>query len=155
MLPLQGNANYNLKVYANDREGNKVLLGARIIAGQNATATAPFGALDTPGQGEVISGTAYVNFGWALTPQPKNIPTDGSTIKVVIDGTVVGRVTYNQYRADIAGLFPGYANTNGAIGFFVIDTTKYANGLHTIEWVVTDSAGVSAGIGSRYFTIAN
>jgi hypothetical protein len=37
----------------------------------------------------------------------------------------------------------------------VIDTTKLANGLHTISWLVTDSAGVSEGIGSRFFTVNN
>ena len=34
----------------------------------NSTATAPFGAIDTPGQGETISGSNYANFGWVLSP---------------------------------------------------------------------------------------
>jgi hypothetical protein len=32
---------------------------------------------------------------------------------------------------------------------------KLENGVHTISWVVTDDAGVSDGIGSRYFTVQN
>ena len=52
-------------------------------------------------------------------------------------------------------MFPGLANTVGASAYRVIDTTKYANGLHTISWAATDNAGISEGIGSRYFTIQN
>ena len=46
-------------------------------------------------------------------------------------------------------------NSNGAVGFRTIDTTALANGLHTIVWTVTDSGGVTAGIGSRYFRVSN
>jgi hypothetical protein len=42
-----------------------------------------------------------------------------------------------------------------AIGAFQIDTTLVANGLHTLAWGVTDSAGRAEGIGSRYFTVLN
>ena len=62
---------------------------------------------------------------------------------------------YNNFRADIASLFPGLNNTNGAIGFRVIDTTALTNGLHTIAWTVTDNLGATEGIGSRYFRVSN
>jgi hypothetical protein len=96
-----------------------------------------------------------VNFGWALTPEPAAIPINGSTITVYVDGVPIGHPTYNQPRQDIEDLFPNYANTNGAVGFFYIDTTKYSNGLHTIQWLVIDNQGHAQGLGSRYFTIAN
>ena len=67
-----------------------------------------------------------MNFGWALTPQPKIIPINGSTITVMVDGAPLGPVDYNHERADIEALFPGFQNTagaNGAVGFRVIDTT--------------------------------
>ncbi|MCP5054296.1 MAG: hypothetical protein GY940_44420 [bacterium] len=67
----------------------------------------------------------------------------------------MGNPVYNQYRSDIANLFPGYANSDGAVGYFYLDTTKYTNGVHTIQWTVTDDAGNTDGIGSRYFTIQN
>jgi hypothetical protein len=101
-----------------------------------------------------VSGT-IVNFGWALAPPPNDIPIDGSTIGVIIDGVLVGRPTYNRFRSDIATLFPGYANSTGPVGFFVIDTTTLANGVHTIAWAVVDRAGHAQGIGSRFFTVAN
>jgi hypothetical protein len=83
------------------------------------------------------------------------IPTDGSTINVFVDGVNTGHPTYNIYRKDIADLFPGYANSNGAIGYFYLDTTAYENGVHTIQWTAADDAGNTDGIGSRYFTIQN
>ncbi len=155
LLPNKGNGTFTLSIYADDREGQTTLLGTRTVTVTNASASKPFGTIDTPQPGETISGKAYVNFGWALTPLPKSIVTDGSTINVYIDGAKVGPVGYNAYRADLATLFPGLANTMGAAGARVIDTTKYANGLHTISWAVTDTAGVGEGIGSRYFTIQN
>jgi len=154
-LPNQGNGTFTLHAVARDAEGHSITLGTRRIVGQNATAVLPFGTIDTPGQGETVSGT-IINFGWALSPS--GIATDGSTIAIYIDNVFVGRPSYNHVRADIAALFPGYPNTsngNGAIGFFQIDTRQYANGVHTIAWVVVDSQGRAQGIGSRYFTIAN
>jgi hypothetical protein len=130
-------------------------LGTKAIVVDNAHAAKPFGTLDTPTQGGTISGTDSVNFGWALTPQAANIPIDGSTITVVIDGMLVGHPTYNQFRPDIANLFPGYANSMGAVGFFHIDTTTLANGVHTISWNAYDNLGRGEGLGSRYFTVAN
>ncbi|HVJ27922.1 MAG TPA: hypothetical protein VM493_10290 [Vicinamibacterales bacterium] len=155
MLPNQGNGTFTLHAYATDVEGNTVLLGSRTITCDNANAVRPFGAIDTPDQGGTVSGTTYTNFGWALTPKPNTIPTDGSTILVYIDGVPVGRPVYNNARADIAALFPNYNNSGGAIGYYQFNTTTLANGVHTISWVVTDNAGNAEGIGSRYFTVLN
>ena len=156
MLPAQGNGTFNLYAYASDADGNRVLLGTRTITATNSSATTPFGAIDTPDQGATISGSNSVNFGWALTPQPKMIPFDGSTIRVIIDGVAVGPVTsYNLARSDVSGLFPGLKNSGGPVGYRVIDTTALSEGVHTIAWVATDDAGKATGIGSRYFTVQN
>jgi hypothetical protein len=150
-----GNGTYQIHAIAKDSAGKTTDLGTRTIVVDNKDATAPFGAIDTPAQGGTASGSAYVNFGWALTPQPKSIPTNGSTIVVYIDGKPSGHPVYNNPRADIETLFPGYANTNGAVGYLKIDTTKLTNGVHTISWGVTDSAGQKTGIGSRFFIVQN
>jgi hypothetical protein len=155
MLPNQGNGPYTLFVHTLDREGHWLALGSRNITCANASATLPFGTIDTPMQGETASGAAYVNFGWALTQAGKFIPVDGSTITAFVDGSPLGTVSYNHNRADIAALFPGLANSNGAIGFRTIDTTVLSSGLHTIVWTVTDSSGATAGLGSRYFRVQN
>jgi Leucine-rich repeat (LRR) protein len=154
-LPNGGNGTYTLTAKATDMEGNVVTLGSKTITIDNAHAVKPFGAVDTPTQGGTASGKSFTNFGWVLTPQPNSIPVDGSTINVFIDGVLQGHPGYDVNRPDIAELFPGYANTGGAGGYFYFDTTVLKNGVHTISWDVTDSAGNSDGIGSRYFTVSN
>jgi Leucine-rich repeat (LRR) protein len=154
-LPGGGNGTYTLIAKATDMEGNEVTLGTKTINIDNAHAVKPFGAIDTPGQGGTASGSAFRNWGWALTPQPNQIPTDGTTIAVWVDGVNLGHPTYNIYRPDVASLFPGLANSNGSAGYFDFNTTCYSNGLHTISWTATDSGGNTDGIGSRYFTIQN
>jgi hypothetical protein len=150
-----GNGTYNLHAIAMNKAGNTFDLGTRTITVDNVHASKPFGTIDTPAQGATVSGNAFVNFGWTLTQSSYNIPVDGSTITVMVDGVALGHPTYNQFRNDIATLFPGLANTNGAIGFFYIDTTKLSNGVHTISWVVYDNQNRGDGIGSRYFTVQN
>jgi len=151
----QGDGTFTIQAIAVDKEGNETTLGAKTITIDNATAVKPFGAIDTPGQGGTASGSNFVNWGWVLTPRPNNIPVDGSTINVYVDGVKLGHPTYNIYRSDVASLFPNYANSNGAIGVFYLDTTTFENGVHTMQWTASDNAGNTDGIGSRYFTIEN
>jgi hypothetical protein len=154
-LPNGGNGTYTIHAKATDAEGHQVTLDSKTIICDNAHAVKPFGALDTPGQGGLASGSSFTNWGWVLTPQPNAVPTDGSTIFVYVDSVKKGSPEYNLYRSDIANFFPGYANSNGASGRFYLDTTAYENGVHTIQWTATDDAGNTDGIGSRFFTIQN
>ncbi len=154
-LPYGGNGNFTLFAAAVDSAGHETLLGWADITCNNASAVKPFGAIDTPTQGGSASGSDFRNGGWVLTPQPNTIPTNGSTINVYVDGVYLGHPTYNIYRSDIASLFPGYTNSNGAHAYFDFDTTAYDNGIHSIYWTATDSGGNSDGIGSRFFTIQN
>ena len=154
-LPNGGNGTYTLQAIATDTEGNETTLGTRTFTCDNANAVNPFGAIDAPDQGGLASGSAFKNTGWVLTPMPNKIPEDGSTINVYVDGLNLGHPTYNIYREDVAALFPGYANSNGAHAFFEWDTTTFGNGVHTIYWTATDDAGNTDGIGSRFFNILN
>jgi hypothetical protein len=154
-LPGAGNGPVTLVVRAVDGEGHVTELGRKTILCNNAAASKPFGAIDTPPQGGTVSGSDYVNFGWALTPLPAMIPVDGSTVTAYIDGISIGHPSYNHYRSDIAASFPGYLNSLGAVGYIWIDTTAYDNGLHTIGWLVSDDLGRADGIGSRFFSVLN
>jgi len=149
-----GNGTYTLHAIATSIDGNTTDLGSKTITCDNADASTPFGAIDTPGQGATVSGT-IVNFGWALTPQPYSIPIDGSTIWVTVDNQYLGHPVYNQYRSDIATGFPGYANASGAVGYYYLDTTTLSNGIHTMGWLVTDNDGRASGIGSRFIWVLN
>lgn len=154
-LPNGGNGTFTLHAIATDVEGQQVTLGTKTIICDNAIAIKPFGAIDTPAQGGVATGSSFRNQGWVLTPPPNIIPTDGSSINVFVDGVNLGHPSYNVYRSDIAAFFPGYANSDGAHAYFDFDTTTYENGIHSIYWTAEDSAENSDGIGSRYFTIQN
>jgi hypothetical protein len=154
VLPNGGNGPYTFHAIATALDGTTTELGKKTITCTNASATLPFGAIDTPGQGETVSGT-IMNWGWALAPTPYSINPDGSGIEVYVDGQLLGHPTYNLHRDDIAGLFPGRANSSNAIAVMPIDTTKLSNGAHTLGWIVRDQQGHGEGIGSRFFTVQN
>jgi hypothetical protein len=150
-----GNGTFKLYASFVSLDGQVRLFGPHTVTVDNASATKPFGTIDTPDQGATVSGVID-NFGWALTPQTAIIPKNGSTIFLFIDGVPQPQAAvYDLPRADITSLFPGYQNTNGPVAHFSIDTTVLSNGVHTIAWSVSDSQGHSDGIGSRYFTVAN
>jgi hypothetical protein len=146
-LPGGGNGTYTFCAIATDVEGNETTLATRTVTIDNANAVKPFGAIDFPTQGGEAAGSSFKNSGWVLTPMPNKVPEDGSTINVYVDGVNLGHPIYNIYREDVATLFPGYANSNGAHAYFDLDTTAYANGVHTIYWTATDNAGNTDGIG--------
>ncbi len=154
-LPNRGNGTFTLHAIATDSENKPFSLGTKTIFCDNANAVKPFGAIDTPAQGGTVSGAAYPNWGWVLTPQPDKIPESGSTISVWVDGVQLDRPEYGIYRPDIAGLFPGYANSQAAVGLYFLDTTVYKNGVHSIHWLATDTGNDTDGIGSRFFNILN
>ncbi len=150
-----GNGTYRFHAIATNKAGVVVELGSHSVTIDNLRSVLPFGTIDTPNMGEVVSGTRYVNFGWTLTPQPNTIPFDGSTIMVTIDGAFIGHPTYGQPRSDIDAAFPNYKNTGKAVGYSFIDTTQLTNGLHSIGWTVRDNVGNLQGVGSRVFYVQN
>lgn len=148
-----GQGAFRLYAIATDTRGNTTTLGSKLISVTNSTAVKPFGNIDTPTQGAMVSGS-FVNFGWVLTPNAGATVPAGNA-RVAIDNVYLPQSSEClTSRADITQGFPLF-NTSQAIRCFRIDTTKYADGLHTIGWVVTDSAGQADGLGSRFFTIAN
>jgi hypothetical protein len=158
-LPNQGNGTYKLYAFAFDKNGNATTLGTKTISGNNAQAVKPFGGLDVPAYGDTKSGSFY-NFGWALTPNPNTtdprscLITNGNVF-VGIDSAPLVAVDYGDARADIAGFFPGFSNTAGPSGAYLIDTTTLSNGTHQIGWFVVDNCGRADGIGSRFFDVLN
>jgi hypothetical protein len=158
-LPGLGNGTFNLRAYAYDAEGLTTALGVKTITCDNQHSFFPFGAIDTPGQGAVVSGASFLNFGWVLSQMPTFAdPPDGGTVNVFIDGTIVGSPGAWGPRSDLTSLFPAsqYPGISHALGVFAFDTTTLSNGLHTIFWVVTGfPGGGTSGVGSRFFTVSN
>lgn len=151
-LPKRGNGVITIYAFAHNACGNRVEIGKKTIVLDNANRSKPFGAIVTPQQGENISGYGYINIGWALTPLPKTIPKDGSTIWAWIDGIQIGNAVYNQYQEDIALQYPEYNNAQGAEGHFRVDISQFEMGVHTIVWSAMDNWGEVDAIGMSYFS---
>ncbi len=154
-LPNSGNGTFSFYARAVDKEGHTFILGTKTITCDNAGSQAPFGAIDFPAPGETVSGSAYLNMGWALTPLPASIPGNGSTIEIYVDAVKIGTAVYGGLRSDVEALFPGYANSGGAGAVYSMDTTGMADGRHVLYWLVTDDQGHGAGVGSRFFNTLN
>ena len=164
-LPDGGNGTYTLVAIATDWKGKSTTLGEKTFTCDNAHAVKPFGAIDTPEQGGTAWGNKFINWGWALTPPGDYLKIDGTTIYAYVDGVKLpGHVTYNKPRGDLETYFSsgGYLNLQngmpgalGAAGYYIIDTSAYPDGVHTIQWTAKDSGGDTDGIGSRYFIIIN
>ncbi len=208
--PNGGQGTLSFFAIATDTSGKNTLLGRSanpVVAGyndgtqitmDNLAIGKPFGAIDTPGQGEMVRGT-IANFGWALTPDRNTNSGDTGALgdidirqpgasTVFIDSVPVGQITFDLCRGTVGNPVPlaAYCNDDvssifghltpqstfaprtsnptlfrnldagrGAIGAFVFNTTTLTNGLHTIAWGVTDSAGRGEGIGSRFFVVLN
>jgi hypothetical protein len=147
------NGQATLLAEAEDLDGSKTMFEPKSINVENASPILPFGVIDDPAPGQVVTEGRMRVAGWGLTPLPRSIPTDGSTLHVFVDEQPVGNPVFDIYRQDIASLFPNHANSQGAGWAYDLDTTPYSNGIHTIGWTVTDDAGFSEGIGSRFFMI--
>ncbi len=158
MLPNGGNGTFTLSAVAEDIEGHRTTIGERLVTFDNSNSVFPFGTIDRPIQGGTMSGSSYANQGWVLAQPGRAIPLDGSTLRLLIDGVVQPNAAgYNFPRPDVAPLFPNppYLNSDGPAAQFIIDTTQFTNGIHTIVWTATDNLGVTQGIGSRYVDIQN
>jgi len=146
-----GQGLFTLHAIATDRDGHVREIGSTSFSINNALSTKPFGTIDTPGQGMTVSGR-YPNTGWVLTPDWATIAPSG--VRVMVDGVLVPGVPSTSTRADITATFPGLDVSAAGRGLF-IDTTAFADGLHTIAWIATDSEGRADGLGSRFFRVAN
>ncbi|MCX6545017.1 MAG: putative Ig domain-containing protein [Acidobacteria bacterium] len=154
-LHAQGNGTYTLYAFAFDVDGHSASLGTKTITVDNARAAKPFGAIDTPGYGETMTGTFY-NFGWALTPAgPSSCRIENGGVSVSIDSGPLAPAMYGDARSDIAAAFPDLLNSANASGAFAVDTKKLSNGMHQIGWLVTDNCGRQEGVGSRFFNVLN
>jgi photosystem II stability/assembly factor-like uncharacterized protein len=155
-LPNLGNGTFRLYAYADDADGHSTLLGTKTITCANSTATKPFGAIDTPGQGATVNGVID-NFGWVLARVPARADPPFGTVVLLIDGIVVGAPAGWTARPDLSALFPAttYPGVDHALGIASIDTTALTNGVHTVAWLVTSNDGQTDGIGSRYITVSN
>ena len=160
-----GQGTFTLYAHAVDQEGQYTSLGAKTVTLDNANATTPFGAIDTPSQGGTVTTNVSVNFGWAMARGTRCIDTTStSAYQVVIDGvprTLRPNGSATNWvpglsRTNLVASFPALCNTTTALAAYYIDASELGlgPGVHTIAWLVTDTAGHASGIGSRFFSLA-
>jgi len=109
---------------------------------------APFGNLETPDFHATLNNTASGS-GWALD----NVGV--ATIEVLVDGTKVGEAIYGLSRPDIGAIWGSFPNAGHAGYGFTFDTTKFANGEHTLVVRLLDAAGNATLVGTRPITTQN
>ncbi len=106
----------------------------------------PLAVVEQPLANSQIAGKVNVS-GWALDD------TAVSSVDVYVDGVLAGNATYGEDRSDVGKDFP---HAPAAIGYsFLLDTSQYGNGAHTIEVRVLDSTGHLAILAQVPVTIQN
>jgi hypothetical protein len=153
MLPNGGNGPFTFYVYADDMDGHSALLGTRTIVTANASSTVPFGAIDTPGQGAVVSGVCEQFWLGALTGCVAPI-LPARLGPVFIDGTESVR----QWVGPVVLIWRRYSRCalRGCQlrAWSVHVRLDRSRRRHPHDRMgVTDDGGSSAGVGSRYFTV--
>jgi hypothetical protein len=157
-LPFRGNGTFTIHAIATDVEGHATTIGSKTMTCANDASIEPFGAIDTPAQGEIVSGSSYTNYGWVLANREiKAAPPDGGIVQAFIDGVEFAPPGGWTDRQDLTALFPAasYSGVAHALGVTSFDTRTLTNGVHSISWVATASNGQRAGIGSRFFSVSN
>jgi hypothetical protein len=129
-------------------------------AGQSVTRTlaitvkpadklAPFGQLETPDVRATLNNTASGS-GWALD----NVAI--ARVDVLVDGQVTGQAIYGLSRPDIAAVWGTAFPNAGHSGFsFVLDTTKFTTGEHTLAVRLIDAGGNTTVVGTRTIVFQN
>lgn len=112
-----------------------ICLAVAFVTAPELLAAPPFGHFD----GEVGGGNAGTGsiglVGWALAD-------DGvRAVDIFVDGVPAGRAGYGRNRPGVTRSFPGFPDSDAAGFGFMLDTTRYLNGLHTVEARVTSKSG--------------
>jgi Bacterial Ig domain len=108
---------------------------------------AALGSTDVPSPGSTLSGAVTVG-GWAFFAN-----ANLATVEILVDKMLDGPASYGSPRPGVADTF-FHAPVN--IGFsYSLDTTKYANGPHTLNVRVTDANGSASIFSDVAVTVSN
>ncbi|TWE01019.1 uncharacterized protein YvpB [Neobacillus bataviensis] len=105
------------------------------------------GVLDTPAVNEKTKGQYNVK-GWYLDQ------SGVSKIEILVDGKVVGQAVYGDSRLDVKNAYPAYNNANAGY-HYVLDTTRFGDGVHSITVRETGRNGVVSTLPQKSFAISN
>ena len=85
-------------------------------------------SIDTPSVSETLSQLAAIG-GWALDTNGQAI----QSVEILVDGISVGNANYDGNRPDVCAIFPSGGGCPNVGWNYVLDTTGFANGTHTLE----------------------
>ncbi len=119
-----------------DRKALRTLALVAVVSTLLASRAAaqPFGAIDSPTDGQTVSGVVRVS-GFVLDQSAID------KVEVLVDGVSVNTAELNFPRLDVLLLFPTYANSPTAQPGFLTSflASNYSNGAHTVAVRVTES----------------
>ncbi|MCM3763521.1 Ig-like domain-containing protein [Neobacillus niacini] len=106
------------------------------------------GYVDQPSSGANLNGKSNKVSGWFLDA------SGVSKIEVLVDGVVAGEAVYGDERSDVKSAHPQFNNGNS--GFhYLLDTTKFSNGPHSITVRETGMNGRMTSLQDIKVTISN
>ena len=84
-----------------------------------------------------MSGVVAIS-GWAVD-NASVVGTAISSVRVKVDGTIVGTATYGISRPDVCAVYPGRPGCPNVGYSFSLNTSSLSSGTHTITVTATDS----------------
>ncbi len=113
----------------------------------NPTASPVIMGIDSPSaQNAIVLGQATFS-GWAV-----NLNNTITSVAIAIDGVSAGKAVYGLSRPDVCAVYPDEPNCPNVGWNFAVDTTRLANGIHTVTVTAT---GAQQNTLSSEFTVAN
>jgi hypothetical protein len=110
---------------------------------------APFGCVDVPAPESSVAGAVPIQ-GWAVGAAGRTI----ERIEVRIDGQRQGTADAGSFRPDVGEAHPGDGHSFSGFSYS-LDTCRLANGAHTLDVTITDSASRRVDLGARTIVVNN
>jgi hypothetical protein len=144
------NGTHTIYVRITDVTGCCYFLLPRTVKIDNTRNQPPFGDLNLPVPNSQAQSNGVLQVrGWALDDRVVD------HVDVFVDGLIERQAVTGIYRADVAADYPD--SLQAIVSGFIlnIDSTRYANGVHTITVKAVDDQGQQGLIGTRQVQIFN
>ena len=147
---LFSNGSHTVFVRITDVNGCSFFLTSRTVIVDNTRNQPPFGNVDFPQPDSGVSANGVLNVkGWALDDRTVD------HVDVFVDGLIERQAVTGMPRPDVAANYPD--NPDAILAGFVlnIDSTRYANGVHTVTVKAVDDQGQQGLLGVRRVQVFN
>jgi hypothetical protein len=147
---LFSNGSHTVFVRITDVGGCSFFLSSRTVIVDNTRNQPPFGAVDFPQPDSGVSANGILAVvGWALDDRTVD------HVDVFVDGLIERQAVTGIPRADVAADYPD--NPDAILSGFIlnIDSTRYANGVHTVTVKAVDDQGQQGVLGVRRVQMFN